>query len=196
MEKEKWRDLISKIGQVESDRLILSSWKGSHKEAVRIQELACDPDVGGPAGWPPHTDVGMSQKVLDEIFLPEGAFGIYLKSQKKAIGSISLFPDRRRDGVYAAELGYWLGKDYWRKGYMTEAGRALCKAAFEKLGFVIIGAQTSPVNKASQGVLKNIGFQYEGCERKSYKIYTGQDRDCQVWSLLPEELKLAGPIEM
>lgn len=188
--KEEWKKRISEMGDVESDRLKMIMWKGNRQEAERIYELARDPAVGEPAGWAAHKSVEDSQQVLDEIFLPEGAFAIYLKAENRPIGSLSLFPDRRRDGVFAAELGYWLGHDYWGKGLMTEAGRAMCKAAFDRLGFVLIGAQTSRVNEASQNVLKKIGFQYEGCERKAYKIHTGEDRDCLVWSLLPEELRL------
>lgn len=190
VDKNEWRAMISQMGDVESERLKMTMWQGSREEAERIQEMAKDPDVGSPAGWAAHENVEESLRVLNEIFVPEGAFGIYLKSEGRYIGSVSLFPDRRRDGVFAAELGYWLGKDYWGRGYMTECGIAMCKAGFERLGFVLIGAQTSTVNKASQNVLKKIGFQYEGCERKAYKIWTGEDRDCMVWSLLPEELNI------
>ena len=45
----------------------------------------------------------------------------------------------------------------------------MTKYGFEKLGLRRIYAFTFPLNKASAGVLKNAGFEYEGKLRKHVK---------------------------
>lgn len=36
------------------------------------------------------------------------------------------------------ELGYWIGKPFWGKGYMLEAARELIRRGFEELGMTTI----------------------------------------------------------
>jgi [ribosomal protein S5]-alanine N-acetyltransferase len=70
---------------------------------------------------------------------------------------------------HKAEIGYWLGKDYWGQGIMTEAVRLITTYGFEKLGLRRIYAHVFVFNKASMTVLKKAGFKYEGKLRKHAK---------------------------
>ena len=90
-------------------------------------------------------------------------FAITVKGE--VIGGIGL------DRIYghSAEIGYWLGKKYWGQGIMTETVKLVTKYGFEKLGLRRIYAFAFPSNKASVGVLKNAGFEYEGKLRKHVK---------------------------
>jgi ribosomal-protein-alanine N-acetyltransferase len=56
------------------------------------------------------------------------------------------------------ELGYAFGRPYWRRGFATEAGRAVLTEALGPLGFERVVAVTQPVNLASQRVLAKLGF--------------------------------------
>ncbi len=67
----------------------------------------------------------------------------------------------------SAELGYWLGEPFWRKGIMTEAVQKLCEEAFLKYKLIRISAEPFATNLASRGVLEKAGFQLEGIKRKS-----------------------------
>jgi RimJ/RimL family protein N-acetyltransferase len=62
------------------------------------------------------------------------------------------------------EIGYWLGVDYWGRGFATEAARAVIDFTFE--GFdvehLISGARV--VNPASRNILEKCGFQWTGVE--------------------------------
>ncbi len=58
-----------------------------------------------------------------------------------------------------AELGYWLGEDYWHQGIATEAVRQICQYGFDQLGLKEIYASVFDFNKASMAVLKKNDFQ-------------------------------------
>ena len=60
------------------------------------------------------------------------------------------------------ELGYWIGEPYWRKGYATEATRAVLDYGFNELGLEEITAVTHPDNAASQHVLTKCGLKRDG----------------------------------
>ena len=57
----------------------------------------------------------------------------------QAIGSIGLlFQDDSNLPLndHEAEIGYWLGEDFWGKGYATEAVQSVAAYAFEELSLV------------------------------------------------------------
>ena len=84
----------------------------------------------------------------------------------EAVGSIAVM---LKDDVYckSAELGYWLGEPFWRKGIMTRAVQQMCEEAFRRYKLVRIYAEPFSTNLASRGVLEKAGFQLEGIKRKS-----------------------------
>ena len=55
-------------------------------------------------------------------------------------------------------LGYWLNRFYWRRGYMTEAVRAMCAWAHDQPKVRCILAETETDNIKSQNVLCRCGF--------------------------------------
>ncbi len=88
-----------------------------------------------------------------------------ITANREVIGGIGL------DRIYghSAEIGYWLGKEHWGQGIMTEAVKLVTEYGFERLGLKRIYAFAFPSNKASAGVLKNVGYKYEGKLRKHVK---------------------------
>ena len=84
----------------------------------------------------------------------------------EAVGSISLLFG---GDVYrkSAELGYWLGEPFWRKGIMTEAVQKMCEEAFRRYKLIRISAEPFSTNLASRDVLEKAGFTLEGIKRKS-----------------------------
>lgn len=78
----------------------------------------------------------------------------------KAIGGIGT---HLQSDVYCknAELGYWLGEDYWGKGYITKAVQLMIEYAFKSFEIERIFAKPFGSNKASQKVLEKSGFVLE-----------------------------------
>ena len=68
-----------------------------------------------------------------------------------------------------AELVYYLGTEFWGKGYMTEAVRRMVQFGFEELGLERISVGCFARNKASARIIEKLGFQPEGIARHAYR---------------------------
>ena len=84
--------------------------------------------------------------------------GIY--AENEFVGCCSLIP---QSDVYRinAEIGYWIGEQYWGNGYATEAVKQLVAIAFNQLGIHRVYAKIFEYNVASMRVLEKIGFEKE-----------------------------------
>jgi RimJ/RimL family protein N-acetyltransferase len=83
-----------------------------------------------------------------------------------AVGAIGLRPGEDIHS-HSAEIGYWLGEEYWNRGIATEAVTAVTEYAFNTLGMVRVHAEVFQWNTASMRVLEKVGFVREGVLHKS-----------------------------
>ena len=92
------------------------------------------------------------------------SFGIDVAGQ--AIGSISLMlgDDIAR---LSAEIGYWIGRDFWGRGIMVDAVRATTRYAFDVLGLRRVFAVPFVTSTRSNRVLEKAGYVKEGVMRQS-----------------------------
>ena len=77
---------------------------------------------------------------------------------------------------FAAEIGYWLGEQYWGQGIATEAVSLLTTYAFDHLNLLRLFALPFADNAASVRVLEKAGYVREGLLRSSAVKY-GRPRD-------------------
>lgn len=81
-------------------------------------------------------------------------------------------------GSHRVEFGYWLGKEYWNRGIMTEAVCAFSDFLHERFGFIRITAEVFSFNGRSARVLEKAGFMLEGTLKKRHskdgKIFDGK----------------------
>lgn len=108
---------------------------------------------------------------------------ITLRSDGRQIGGAGLRIDEQHRN---AELGYWLGVDYWGKGYATEASRELVSYGFRDLGLHRIYASHFQHNAASGNILKKLGMRHEGCQRQHIHK-NGEFLDSELYGLLRQE---------
>ncbi len=87
----------------------------------------------------------------------ESAFLIFGRTDgdPQLIGAIGFGPVRDGRDI---ELGYWLGRAHWGRGYALEAGRAVLHLAFDGLRHDRVIAGHFVDNPASGKVLKRLGF--------------------------------------
>ena len=141
-----------------TERLLLRPWREADAESV--YEYAKDPDVGPIAGWPPHKSVEESLDVIKNVLMDEESYAICEKENGIAIAlKLNGHTDMtERDDE--CELGYWLGKPFWGKGYMPEAAREIIRHGFEDLGMTTIWCGYYDGNTKSQRVQEKVGFIY------------------------------------
>lgn len=98
------------------------------------------------------------------------------------LGGITL-DNIRRGPAKAGTLGYWIGGDYARQGYMREALLAVVHHAFHVLDLSRLEAACLPENAPSRGVLEKSGFKYEGVAQ-SYLEINGRWRTHVLYAAL------------
>ena len=175
--------------EITTERLVLTPWRDCQEDALGLYSYAKDPEVGPRAGWKPHESVEESREIIRNVFMPHAVWAIREKESGRIVGSIGLEPDRRREDVSSKEMGYSLGREFWGRGYMTEAAVAVMDYGFREFNLTVMAICTSPDNKRSQRVIEKCGFKFEGRQRRGYRIYDGSDRDNMVYSILREEWK-------
>ncbi len=113
-------------------------------------------------------------------------FGIELKKERKIIGGISL--DHADKFQEKATVGYWLGEDYWKSGYGSEALNAILKFGFNKLKLRRIEAEVFAGNPSSGKLLEKFGAKLEGRRKKACRCRADKKiKDDLIYGLLKEE---------
>jgi RimJ/RimL family protein N-acetyltransferase len=119
----------------------------------------------------------------------EQAFCIEIQEGEKwtIIGNCSFMDIERR--IRSAEVGIFIGeKDYWNKGYGTEAMQLLLKLGFETLNLNRISLRVFETNPHAIHVYKKIGFVHEGTLREAMYM-DNQYIDVHIMSVLRSEWK-------
>lgn len=148
-----------------------------------------DPEVTRYWSRPPMTHLAQARTLLRAM--RDGnrtgerlQFGIERRSDAVLMGTCSLFnfsPQNRR-----AEVGYILGRPFWRQGYMHEAMQRMLRHAFEDLDLVRLEADIDPRNRPSARTLERLGFVKEGYLRERW-IVAEAISDTELYGLLRRE---------
>ncbi len=75
----------------------------------------------------------------------------------QAVGGIGLVPGQDVERLNA-EIGYWLGEEFWGQGIMTAAVKEMVGYTFENLDFVRLHTHVFEYNIPSMHVLEKVGF--------------------------------------
>ena len=144
---------------LQTQRLLLRPWQETDAES--LFEYAKDPDVGPIAGWPAHKRMEDSLNVIRYVLQGAECYAVCLKEDNRAIGAIELLLHDRSHTACSddeCELGYWLGKPFWGRGYMPEAAAELIRRGFEELGMTTIWCGYYDGNRKSARVQEKLGF--------------------------------------
>ena len=113
-------------------------------------------------------------------------FFIELKKEKKVIGVIEIHKYDKQHKI--CETGSWINKNYWKKGYITEAKIAVNEFAFNKLKVRKMETSVYEKNKASNATQKAMGYKYEGTRLKHHIAKsTGKIHDEHLYGLFKED---------
>ncbi|MDX2115042.1 MAG: GNAT family protein [Planctomycetota bacterium] len=97
-----------------------------------------------------------------------------------------------RGAFQSAFVGYWLGSDYARQGYMSEALALALKLAFGPLKLHRVEANIIPGNEPSRALVKKLGFRYEGLALRYLRV-NHRWQDHEHWAITSEDCKQRRP---
>ena len=140
--------------EIKTDRLALRPLQES--DAAAVADFAGDIEVARMTARIPHpcTIEDATAWIAGLAGTDEAVFAILLDDT--LIGCTGYCPVEET----RAEIGYWIGKPWWGRGYATEAARALVGHAFEQGAFEVLVSGHFADNPASARVLEKLGFQY------------------------------------
>ena len=153
---------------IETERLVIRRFKS--EDYKDVYECCNDYDVvkttlGMP--WPYSEEMAKGWISKQPAREQEGRsyeFAICFKDNpNKVIGCVSIMdinPVAKR-----GEMGYWVGKKYWKQGIATEAAKVMLDFGFKKLGLHTIIARHFEINPASGKVMQKCGMTYVGTMR-------------------------------
>ncbi|WP_292522202.1 GNAT family N-acetyltransferase [Methanoculleus sp.] len=154
-------------------------------DARTVQRLCGDYAVAATTLLPyPYPD-GLAEiwitSLCEGVERGEGmGFGVTLAREGSLIGGvrIQIDPDHAR-----GELGFWIGRSCWGRGYATEAVRAVIGYGFSALGLHRIHAMHFSRNPASGRVMEKCGMVHEGRLREHVRKW-GVYEDVDVWGIV------------
>ena len=170
------------MDRIETERLILRPWR--EDDAEELFRWASDPEVGPCAGWAPHRDVEDSRNVLRTILIKPDTWAVTLRGSDEPVGSVGVFPTDFSEGKGQPEIGYWIARPLWGKGYIPEAVRALIAHCFAG-GAEAVWCAHAVVNDRSRRVIEKCGFVFRG--QAEARMQIGETRLCSYYSIRRED---------
>ena len=179
-------DALESLPVLETPRLILRRVRPTDAEA--IFSYASRPEVTAHLTWRTHRNLEDTYLFIQglQYGYAEGTaadWGMILREDGRLIGTIGMAHTSRLH--HFGEVGYVLHPDYWGRGLVAEALRAVIGFAFTH-GLNRVEAVHAVENTASGRVMEKAGMTYEGVLRKRYCLQ-GQHRDVKMYSILREE---------
>jgi 8-oxo-dGTP diphosphatase len=157
-----------------AERLVLRRLTAGDADA--IARLVDDWDIiknlsDAPYPYPP----GLAQRWIASTHRgieerQDFALGIVPREAAAPIGAILLRQSQAEPrvdgapppGVAAAEIGYWIGRAFWGKGYAVEAVKRMVRFAFDEVGLDRVWGAVLTDNAPSRRVLERVGFKLVG----------------------------------
>nr|MDO8134577.1 GNAT family N-acetyltransferase [Candidatus Njordarchaeum guaymaensis] len=166
---------------------------------VSVHKYASDPEVVRYLTWGPNSREDTKNFITKALTYqreqPRRNFdlAVILKEEDTLIGGCSIRvsdPDNREGWI-----GYLIRRQFWRRGYATEATRALLAYGFNQLGLHRIYATCDTENVPSTRVLQKIGMRREGLLRE-HKLQKDKWRNSYLYAILAHEWKSRDLIEV
>jgi len=149
---------MTEIIEISTERLLLRQWR--KEDRVGFAQLNADPAV--MQYYPAVISQGESNILAEKIqsLISENGWGFWAVerlSDKSFIGFVGLNePSYDLPVTPCVEIGWRLAKDYWGKGYATEAANAALALAFNQLALSRVYSFTSVSNLRSRAVMARL----------------------------------------
>ena len=155
---------------LQTERLTLRAFELA--DAPHVRRMAGDWEVANTTLSIPHPypDGAAETWIATHAGLYESCKGIIFAITNRAHGALVGAVGLSVTTLHAhGELGYWIARPEWGKGFATEASRALMAYGFETLALNRIEAVHMTRNAASGRVLVKLGMRHEGVHREALR---------------------------
>ena len=159
--------------EIHTDRLILRKAISGQEKISLVSQVGYWEVVKWLANVPyPYTYDDLEDYLL---ISDSNQFDLNIFLGNQLIGRVGLTLDG--DNYY--DLGYWIGKDYWGKGYATESSKKLLEYVLDKLDSPKIKSGYFVDNFSSGNVLKKLGFKEVRVEKR-YSVSNKKEMDLML----------------
>lgn len=180
-------EVFGRLPALYTQRLVLRPVRMS--DAQDLYEYSRDTEVARHVLWEAHRSIHQTRAYIRYLLrqyrsCAPGTFAIALRETGKVVGTIGFMWVQSENR--SAEVGYSLSRDYWNRGLMSEALKAVLAFGFGQLHLNRIEAQHECDNPASGHVMRNAGMKHEGTLRQ--RIYNkGRFADVELYAILRSE---------
>jgi RimJ/RimL family protein N-acetyltransferase len=156
------RAILTRMFRLETDRLVIRPWQPEDRAAFTA--MARDPEVMRFV----HHGQPYKDEEIDEFLSRQAKqladFDVCMGALiEKSSGRIAGLAGTQPLGVSGdLEIGWWLARDVWGRGYATEAGGAAMHHVLHTLQRPRVVAIIDPGNDASVRVARRLGMRYDG----------------------------------
>ncbi len=149
-----------------------------------LNEYAADPEVARYMTWTPHRSVDTVRLFLQGVIErsrggAEHSWILVSPADGRLLGML----DARIAG-HRADIGYVLAREYWQRGYMTEAVTVVTRWLLAQPEIFRVWAVCDIENRGSARVLEKSRFQREGMLRRwiMHPNVSSEPRDCYMYA--------------
>jgi len=160
--------------RIETARLVLRPMQAG--DVVRLAEAIDDPDIARMTSRIPHPYSLSAAEAFfaDQREAADERLDHTLQIETRDGEMIGAVGADRRGGPFP-EIGYWIAREHWGRGYATEAASAMRDWARRTFGCRAIVAGHFADNDASGRVLVKCGFLYTGEVQRRFSVARGEE---------------------
>jgi RimJ/RimL family protein N-acetyltransferase len=159
--------MVVGVASLESSRLMLEPWDERHRGSWR--SICGDPEVLRFIGPGEVWEVERADEVFDRALQhwQEHGFGwrsVLVRDSGDWLGFVALNcvgPGTLGIASDAVEIGWWIVRAAWGRGYASEGAIAIRDEGFERVQLDALIARIQPANAASARVAEKIGMRFE-----------------------------------
>jgi ribosomal-protein-alanine N-acetyltransferase len=153
--------------RLQTERLVLRRWRLADQEPLVRHANNRNVSINLRDLFPyPYTAEHAREWIARQTVLPDPPQNLVIEHAGEFVGNVGLNPlsDVCR---FTAEVGYWLGEDFWGRGFASEALANFTAYVFATFPFERLEAWVFSSNPASQRVLEKAGYEHEATMRRS-----------------------------
>ena len=173
---------MSSTPKFETERLVLREITLEDADSYQrhFGDYAVISQLASAVPWP--SPENGAESFIRTVILPQQGkdrwfWGIFLKENpEETIGGVDLW----RKGT-PENRGFWLGKNFWGRGFMTEAVKPIMDYAFDHLGFEILFFSNALGNSKSRRIKEKTGARLVGT--RPAKFVSAEYTEAETWEL-------------